>query len=252
MYAGLKHLQKYAKGYLTDGKPKRPLIMCEYAHAMGNSTGNLVDYWALIKSEPVLQGGFIWDWVDQGLTEYTEEGEKYWAYGGDYGPPGKMPSDGNFLINGLVNPDRTPHPGLIEVKKVYQPITFSWAEDVLEVFNGFFFTNLNKFHYTWAWLEDGIPIQNGEIEAFDLGPRQGKEFPYIPFPAFIADKAYSLQVRAFLTEAEGLLPAGHEMAREEFYTTSYMTSIPSKAGEGEMKVKRNKEEVLITGPDFQI
>ena len=119
MYSKIEYLESYAK----DTKNDRPLIMCEYAHAMGNSTGNLQDYWDVIEKYPKLQGGFIWDWVDQGLLKTNEDGEKYWTYGGDYGEEG-IPSDGNFCLNGLVWPDRTPHPGLAEVNKVYQYIGF--------------------------------------------------------------------------------------------------------------------------------
>ena len=119
MYPKIEYLESYAK----DAKNDRPLIMCEYAHAMGNSTGNLQDYWDVIEKYPKLQGGLIWDWVDQGLLRTNEDGEKYWTYGGDYGEEG-IPSDGNFCINGLVWPDRTPHPGLAEVNKVYQYIGF--------------------------------------------------------------------------------------------------------------------------------
>ncbi|MCR4395488.1 MAG: beta-galactosidase, partial [Candidatus Saccharicenans sp.] len=102
---------------------------CEYAHSMGNSTGNLQDYWDVIEKYPALQGGFIWDWVDQGLAKKNERGELFWAYGGDYGPPG-TPSDDNFCCNGLVAPDRQPHPALWEVKKVYQPAKFELVEAV--------------------------------------------------------------------------------------------------------------------------
>lgn len=116
MYARIEHLEKYARS-----NPARPLILCEYAHSMGNSTGNLQDYWDVIEKYPVLQGGFIWDWVDQGFAKKNDKGELFWAYGGDYGPPG-TPSDYNFCCNGLVAPDRTPHPALNEVKKfISQP-----------------------------------------------------------------------------------------------------------------------------------
>src|SRR3970040_2176256 len=104
MYAGIEHIRRYA-----ESDPDRPLIMCEYAHAMGNSVGNLQDYWDVIEAHPQLQGGFIWDWVDQGLAARTADGVPYWAYGGDYGPS-STPSDRNFLFNGLVAPDRAPHP----------------------------------------------------------------------------------------------------------------------------------------------
>ena len=117
MYPPIGKLEKYAKT-----NPDRPAIMIEYAHAMGNSVGNLQDYWDVIEEYPVLQGGFIWDWVDQSLEYINESGVPYYAYGHDYHPD--LPTDGNFLNNGLVNPKREPHPHLQEVKKVYQPIGF--------------------------------------------------------------------------------------------------------------------------------
>ncbi|MCB0749782.1 MAG: glycoside hydrolase family 2, partial [Ignavibacteriae bacterium] len=117
MYERIWDLEKYAKSYKD-----RPLILCEYAHAMGNSLGNLKDYWDMINKYPNLQGGFIWDWVDQGLLK-KEGNLSYWAYGGDYGPE-NVPSDGNFVINGVVFPDRSLKPHSYEVKKVYQNISF--------------------------------------------------------------------------------------------------------------------------------
>src|SRR5680860_1418417 len=119
MYMTIDRMERYAK----EGGDK-PLIQCEYAHAMGNSVGNLQDYWDVIEKYPVLQGGFIWDWVDQGLLTTDENNQAYWAYGGDFGPD-TVPSDGNFCNNGLVNPDREVKPHLLEVKKVYQNIGFS-------------------------------------------------------------------------------------------------------------------------------
>ena len=118
MYMGMEGMERYART-----NPERPLIQCEYAHAMGNSVGNLQDYWDLIESYDVLQGGCIWDWVDQGLLTTNEAGEEFWAYGGDFGPD-TVPSDGNFCNNGLVDPDRGVKPHLLEVKKVYQNIGF--------------------------------------------------------------------------------------------------------------------------------
>jgi len=124
---------------------------------MGNSVGNLQDYWDLIEKYEQLQGGFIWDWVDQGLARFTENDEKYWVFGGDFGPP-DVPSDGNFCINGLVLPDRTPHPALWEVKKVYQYVAFADAGlahgDVM-VRNKYTFTNLREFAASWELAENG-------------------------------------------------------------------------------------------------
>ena len=119
MYVRPYWLERYARS----GADK-PFLLVEYAHAMGNSVGNLADYWAVIDSHPQLQGGFIWDWVDQAMLATDERGRRYWAYGGDYGPAG-MRNDGNFLVNGLVSADRKPHPHAWEVKKVYQPVRVS-------------------------------------------------------------------------------------------------------------------------------
>ena len=153
MYADIKTIENYA----LDTANKRPLILCEYAHSMGNSTGNLQDYWDVIEKYPKLQGGFIWDWVDQGLLTKSTDGKEYWAYGGDFGEEG-VPSDGNFCINGLVWPDRTPHPALAEVKKVYQNVSFEaidLAKGKVRIRNKYNFTNLSEFIIGWVVVSDG-------------------------------------------------------------------------------------------------
>ena len=141
MYPSVDYLSKYAQ------KPQeRPFIMCEYAHAMGNSCGGLSNYWDTIYKYPQLQGGCIWDWVDQGLLTKDAQGREFYAYGGDFGE--NMPSDGNFCINGLVGPDRKPHPQLAEVRKVYQPIKIEAVDlDSLKfrIINRFDFSNLNEY-----------------------------------------------------------------------------------------------------------
>ncbi|MGC8400982.1 glycoside hydrolase family 2 TIM barrel-domain containing protein [Enterobacter mori] len=100
----------------------RPLILCEYAHAMGNSFGGFARYWQAFRSHPRLQGGFVWDWVDQALTKKDENGKPFWAYGGDFGD---KPNDRQFCLNGLVFPDRTPHPALYEAQRAQQFFTFT-------------------------------------------------------------------------------------------------------------------------------
>jgi beta-galactosidase len=156
MYAKPQHIEHYAKTY-TD----RPLILCEYEHAMGNSMGNIKDYWEIIEKYPQLQGGFIWDWVDQGLANENEMG-KFWAYGGDYGPEG-TPSDGNFCINGVVFPDRSVKPHSLEVKHVYQNIGFK-ADDLEKgqvlVTNKFFFTNLSNFDFSYEITANGKVVKS--------------------------------------------------------------------------------------------
>ena len=150
MYPSADYLAKYAQK-----KQERPFIMCEYAHAMGNSCGGLQNYWDTIYKYPQLQGGCIWDWVDQGLLTKDAQGREFYAYGGDFGE--NMPSDGNFCINGLVDPDRKPHPQLAEVRKVYQPVTIEAVNlDSLKfrIINRFDFNNLLDFNIFYTLQPD--------------------------------------------------------------------------------------------------
>ena len=148
MYAHIDQMIKYAVNPEND----RPLIQCEYAHAMGNSLGNFQDYWDAIDKYYLLQGGCIWDWVDQGFLEKDKDGNKYWAYGGDYGKIG-TPSDGNFCINGMVYPDRTVKPQTEEMRKVYQNIkfiNFDATKQTIDIRNDFSFTNLSKYDFSYT------------------------------------------------------------------------------------------------------
>lgn len=160
MYPTPDKLEIYAKS-----NPARPYIMCEYAHAMGNSVGNLKEYWDLIRHYNCLQGGFVWDWMDQGLAAETEDGRKYWKFGGDFG--GKdIPSDGNFCINGVVAPDLTPHPAYHELKYFYQPVSFSWDKKnptALVVRNEYQFIDLSHLDFDWEIKSEGQIIANGHF-----------------------------------------------------------------------------------------
>ena len=214
MYARVSTIEQYALS-----NPDRPLILCEYAHAMGNSVGNLKDYWDVIEKYPVLQGGFIWDWVDQGLRETTDEGETYWAYGGDYGPP-DTPSDANFVINGLVFPDRTPHPSLYEVQRVYQPIEVE-AEDLttgrLRLTNEYDFTNLSAFDLHWSIEGDGHALQAGTVTDLEGAPNASTALSLaydLPEPA--PGIEYFLNLNFTRKTALGLVPAGYELAAAQF------------------------------------
>lgn len=154
------------KAYVSE-KQTRPFILCEYAHAMGNSVGGLKEYWDVFESEPQAQGGCIWDWVDQSFREVDANGKWYWSYGGDYGPRG-IPSFGNFCCNGLVNALREPHPHLAEVKKVYQYIRSELKDPQkleIRVKNGYDFTDLSEFSLWWEVMgEDGQRIAGGKEE----------------------------------------------------------------------------------------
>ena len=182
----------------------RPMILCEYAHAMGNSSGDLWSYWRLFYQEKQLQGGFIWDWVDQGIRQPQDQqrggllkkvapGQPFfWAYGGDFGPPG-TPSDDNFCCNGLVTPDRAPHPGLLEVKHVYQFIhckPVALDKRIIEVTNWYDFLNLKDIAVgAWRLTADGVEMERGSLPDLDLGPRQVRRMT-IPASSFKIGRAH--------------------------------------------------------------
>ncbi len=252
MYAGLRHLEEYARS-----NPRRPLILCEYAHAMGNSGGNLADYWELMERYPPLQGGFIWDWVDQGFLKVGESGRRMWGYGGDWGPPG-TPSDGNFLVNGLVQPDRFPNPHYWEVKGVYQWIDgepVDPAQGRIRVRSKYQFRTLEGMEMVWKLLEDGRPLQEGVLPAPPLAPGASGEvrIPLLaPTPAPGAE--YHLEVGFRLAAAEGLLPAGHEVAFLQF-ELPFAAPAPVMALEGlpEVEVAGGPgEQLILKGPTFRI
>ncbi|MCU0373850.1 MAG: DUF4981 domain-containing protein [Chitinophagaceae bacterium] len=167
MYPSPAGIAAYARS-----KPARPLIMCEYAHAMGNSLGNLKEYWDTIYAYPALQGAFIWDWVDQGMRD-TIGGKAVYTYGGDYGPPG-TPSDNNFLCNGVVAPDRSWNPHAWEVRKAYQPIRFSYkaATQTLTVENLLFFKTSGHLTYSWKLQQNGNTAATGMLNLPPLPPGQ--------------------------------------------------------------------------------
>lgn len=211
MYPSIEYLKKYAQK-----NPYRPLIMCEYAHSMGNSTGNLKDYWDVIYAEPSLQGGFIWDWVDQGLLQTDSSGTTYYVFGGDFGGD-TIPSDNNFCINGLVFPNRGIHPALWEVKKVYQNIDFKLENTFVTITNRFNFSNLSAYDFKWTMLQDGEPIGSGILPEIDLEPGQSVRIPIPMYDKLFAQNVdYVLSISAVLKKDNGLLKAGHEVAWEQF------------------------------------
>lgn len=195
----------------------RPVVPSEYAHAMGNSTGNIWGQWQAIYKYPNLQGGYIWDWVDQGILEKDKNGREYWAYGGDFGV--NEPSDGNFLCNGLVNPDRTPHPAMTEVKYVYQNVAFE-ATDVasgkFKITNRFYFTNLKKYKIHYNIVANGKNIRGG-IVPLDVAPQASKEFT-VPVNGLKAQPGteYFVNFSVTTTEPEPLTPVGYEIAHDQF------------------------------------
>ncbi|MDI9882043.1 glycoside hydrolase family 2 TIM barrel-domain containing protein [Flectobacillus longus] len=218
MYPRIEDMLKYA----NDNTKTRPYIMCEYAHAMGNSSGNFQRYWDIIRSSKHMQGGFIWDWVDQGMLTKTADGRSFYAYGGDLGGY-YLQNDENFCANGVIASDRTPHPGLFEVKKSYQSIIFS-AKNLetgeIKVENLFDFTNLNNYSFKWVLTKDGKSVAEGNFEV-NLAPKQSQDIK-IELPAKKDRGEFTLELYAYTKSATELVPAGHEIAREQLrFDNSY-------------------------------
>jgi beta-galactosidase len=246
--------------YYGYNRPDRPMIASEYAHAMGNSLGNFKEYWDVIENPEyrTLQGGFIWDWVDQGLR-ITRNGKTFFAYGGDFEPESVFEgkdNDRNFLINGVVNPDRTPNPGAYEVKKVYQNIAVALSDRdkyLVEVRNKNFFRDLSNYYLSWSLLEDGKTIQSGRIDDLDIAPLATRTYALPVACAKSADREYYLSIRFRLKTAEPLLEKDYEMASEQFALTQFespdFTQIESS---GSMTVDSTADTYTMRGKKFSL
>ena len=196
--------------------PDKPFLMNEYGHAMGNAMGNLYEYWQAVESHQSLIGGFLWEWCDHGIRQMDQNGQMYFAYGGDFGD---QPNDGNFCIDGIVGPDREITPKLLEVKKVYEPISVdidSLKLGEVVVQNKYYHTNLNQFDISWQLEEDGRMIQRGTIPAMELAPGERKllRVPVNPFPV-IEGAEYYLQICFHLKEQTPWAPKGYIITCEQ-------------------------------------
>ena len=243
MYPNVRDMKSYA----ADASKTRPYIMCEYSHAMGNSNGNFQEYWDIIRSSKHMQGGFIWDWVDQGIKTKDVNGSTFWAYGGDLGSY-HIRNDENFNSNGLIAANRTVHPGLYEVKKVYQNIIFSGTEasrGKFTVENLFDFTNLDQYDFAWELTSNGKVIKQGTLQV-SLAPHQQKEIS-LNLPMFKAQEGteFFLNVYAYTKKETATIPAHHEIAREQFsYAGDYFAK--SQRSEGSLKVNKSADRLSFT------
>lgn len=222
MYAPIDTLVHYAEVGQNTGET-RPLILCEYEHAMGNSMGNLADYWQAIEKYPLLQGGFIWDWVDQTLLVHTEDGTPFWGYGGDLEPPHTY-HDGNFSANGVVAADRSFNPHAHEVKHVYQHISAEAVDlykgDVL-IKNKRFFTDLSDVCLRWQLLQDGQVVETGTVIELCIAPQQSQVLSLGIASNIESAAEYFLTLSFELKQSVGLLVAGQVVAQEQLaYATS--------------------------------
>ena len=233
----------------------RPLIMCEYSHAMGNSCGNISDYWIAIKEHRKLQGGSIWDWVDQGLRKTDPKtGKEFWAYGGDYGD---KPNDDNFCINGLVQPDRKPNPHFYEVKKVYQNVSVR-AVDLekgqFEIENEYVFINLKDLlEADWELTENGKVIHQQKLGQIDINP--GEKQPIILSLAkrkYDAEREYHAKINFRLANDQLWAPAGHLLAWEQFLVRPREVPVSASKQDGQkLNIKQNEQTITLSNDQFK-
>ena len=248
MYPGMRYMKKYAE--LEN--PERPFIMCEYSHAMGNSNGNFKEYWDIIRSSDHMQGGFIWDWVDQGFKVYDEAGRPYWSYGGDMGGQ-NYTNDENFCHNGLVWPDRKPHPGAYEVKKFYQDIQFEAVDlkrGLIKVINEFQYTDLNQYYLGYELTKNGTVINKGKIN-IELAPQRAKEIT-LDLPAIKDEKGveYFLNLYAYTKYGKGMVAQGHEVAREQFQIgdNSFFNDSDNKS----VQIQEEKDKFILKSSTVEV
>ena len=242
----------------TNMSDSRPLIMCEYSHAANNSNGNLQDYWDLIEANPQLQGGFIWDWLDQGILQTNSNGEKYWAMGGDFGPE-NVPSDGNGPINGIVFPDRNPKPALWEVKKVYQNISFK-AENIenlqFTIKNKFLFTNLSEFNITYEIIGLDKVVSQGTVELKDGLPPLSETKINLPLQInYEPGVEYFINFYVKTKEKKYGLAKEHVVAYEQFrlpFFTKYSTNNTIPEDDSGIELRKTYEGITIHCDDFTI
>ena len=250
MYARIEQIIAYAKS-----NPNRPLILCEYAHAMGNSDGNFQDYWDAIEAYPALQGGCIWDWVDQGILKVDDKGRRWYAYGGDFGD---KPNDDNFCCNGLIQADRKPNPHLAEVKKAYQYVKVTPVDLLagkVKVRNKYAFVTLDFLDVFWELAEDGQVIQKGTLPRLNLAAGKEQELT-IPFakPQLKAGREYWLKVGFTLGDTTLWADKGHLLAWDQYQVPFSVDTIAPVVTNSMpvLKVQDQADSITVVGKDFSV
>ena len=252
MYATYDWCEKY-----VTNNPTKPLIQCEYAHAMGNSMGGFKEYWDLIRKYPHYQGGFIWDFVDQGFAKYEADGKVSFYYGGDYN--NYDATDNSFNHNGIIAADRTPQAHAWEVKRQYQSI---WTEAVdlqngkVEVYNEYFFSCLAPYAMEWELQQDGVVTKAGRVDKLEVAPQQRKQYTLGYTAADICPKAkeVTLNVRYILKEKQPLLNIGHVVAEQQHIIKEYDTkaAFVMKESARPVEVTKFEKSTQVTGYDWTI
>lgn len=235
-------------------KSKKPHIHCEYCHAMGNGPGNLKDYQDLVYAHDKLQGGFVWEWFDHGIESFTESGEKYYRYGGDFGDD---PSNKDFCIDGLIMPDRTPSPGLYEYKKVIEPITTTAVDiqkGIINLLSRYDFANLDRFNLVYKVMEDDVILQTGFMAVPSIEARANKDItlPYDLSSIKVKPGAhYYVNISYQLREDTSYASSGHELATAQFELPLYKEGIVVRP-EGILNVEKEHTTLHVKGANFSL
>lgn len=235
-------------------KSKKPHIHCEYCHAMGNGPGNLKDYQDLVYAHDKLQGGFVWEWFDHGIESFTESGEKYYRYGGDFGDD---PSNKDFCIDGLIMPDRTPSPGLYEYKKVIEPITTTAVDiqkGIINLLSRYDFANLDRFNLVYKVMEDDVILQTGFMAVPSIEARANKDItlPYNLSAIKVKPGAhYYVNISYQLREDTRYASSGHELATAQFELPLYKEGIVVRP-EGILNVEKEHTTLHVKGANFSL
>ncbi len=252
MYASPRWCERYLNSH-----PTRPLIQCEYAHAMGNSMGGLKEYWDITRQYAQYQGGFIWDFVDQGLARYEKDGKVSFLYGGDYNDYDA--SDYSFNCNGIIAADRTPHAHAYEVKHQYQSIwtyPIDLANGIVEVYNENFFTDLDNYYLEWQLVQDGIITHRGRIEHLDVKPQERKQYrlPYATDDIKTDAHEVLLNIAYTHRNKQPLLPIDHVVAHNQLIIKEYncKASFGMNNSSREIVITRYEKSTRVEGYDWVI
>lgn len=251
MYLDYDRSEKWAQSDAT-----KPLIQCEYAHAMGNSMGGFKEYWDLIRKYPKYQGGFIWDYADQGLRKKNAQGVEFYAYGGDYNT--EDPSDNNFNNNGLVSPDRKLNPHTEEVVYYYQPIWTTMIDSVagkFEIYNEYQFKNLENVYLQWEILSDGKKINEGKVNSLDVKSHEKIIVQLENYKSnWPENSEIVLNISYKLKNQEDLLGANHQIAKQQFILQSYkfFNDVDVVKSTDKLKVLENNDQKLSVSADKNI
>ncbi|MFH4969453.1 glycoside hydrolase family 2 TIM barrel-domain containing protein [Gaetbulibacter sp. M240] len=255
MYAPISKIEEDHLNHQKDfsNADKRPFFWCEYSHAMGNSNGNFADNWNWIRSNPLAQGGFIWDWMDQGLEMKAEDGTVYYGYGGDFEPEG-VHHDNNFCANGIIGANREPHPAVWEIKKAHQPIHFEKVDnETFKIFNENFFIDTANLIFTYNVIENGLVIKQDTILIPPIPAQQTTTIKIVPIDNKLPEKEYFINFNVMLNNDEPLLDKYHELASDQFLLQAPAKALQKVVDGKKLQVKYDSksDQYTVFGSDYE-